>query len=249
MRTMSEHAGFLQAIIEHPDDSGHRLVYADWLDEHGESLRAALIRTQCALQGLMVDNDDPFDFHAGVEVMQLRPELRQRLLAPFSSLLPQFSEPDEPPEEVLASAFRFWVRRGFVEGLEIFGGQTAALFARDVAVVFQRTPLLHLRVRYEASRADMGPFVLNRRLDGLQVRTLRTLIDQECVGQLRTLDLRDLNLRDDAARCLLRCRQRLNLRRLDLSGNPITDTLSQQLRQQFGNDVAILASPDDEIPF
>jgi hypothetical protein len=95
----------------------------------------------------------------------------------------------------------------------------------------------------------MGPGAYDRRLDVLQVRTLRTLIDQDCVGRLRTLDLRGLGLRDDAARCLLRCRQRLNLRRLDLSGNPISQALGLQLREQFGTEVVVLHSPDDEIPF
>jgi uncharacterized protein (TIGR02996 family) len=35
---------FLRAICENPDDDTVRLVYADWLDEHGESDRAELIR-------------------------------------------------------------------------------------------------------------------------------------------------------------------------------------------------------------
>jgi len=30
------HDGFLRAIREPPDDDTHRLVYADWLDEHGD---------------------------------------------------------------------------------------------------------------------------------------------------------------------------------------------------------------------
>jgi uncharacterized protein (TIGR02996 family) len=243
---MSEHAGFLQAIIESPDDDPHRLVYADWLDEQGQSARAALIRTQCSLQGLLVESNDPFDLSASVEVMQLRPEMRQPLLEPFFHLLPQLGEPDEPPEEVLASAFRFWVGRGFIEGLEIFGGQTTALFARDAARVFAQTPLLHLRIRREASRADLGrPSYSGGQTDLLQVRTLRALIDQECVGRLRTLDLSYLQLDEGAALCLLRCRQRLHLRRLDLRGCHISGGL---LREQFGN-VVILGPEEDEIPF
>jgi uncharacterized protein (TIGR02996 family) len=38
--------GFLNDIVERPDDDVPRLVYADWLDEHGESARAELIRAQ-----------------------------------------------------------------------------------------------------------------------------------------------------------------------------------------------------------
>src|SRR5262245_49079200 len=48
---------FLRAIIEHRDDESHRLVYADWLDDHGEYDRAKFIRAACALAGLA--GDDP----------------------------------------------------------------------------------------------------------------------------------------------------------------------------------------------
>jgi uncharacterized protein (TIGR02996 family) len=48
---------FLQAIIESPDDDTPRLVYADWLEEHGQPDRAALIRVQCRLACLA--DDDP----------------------------------------------------------------------------------------------------------------------------------------------------------------------------------------------
>jgi uncharacterized protein (TIGR02996 family) len=40
---------FVQAIAETPDDDTPRLVYADWLDEHGDPQRAELIRVQCEL--------------------------------------------------------------------------------------------------------------------------------------------------------------------------------------------------------
>ena len=38
---------FLMTILDHPDDDGPRLVYADWLEEHGDCDRAELIRLQC----------------------------------------------------------------------------------------------------------------------------------------------------------------------------------------------------------
>jgi uncharacterized protein (TIGR02996 family) len=49
--------GFWQAMIAEPDDDTHRLILADWLDDHGDSARAEFIRTQCALANL--DPDDP----------------------------------------------------------------------------------------------------------------------------------------------------------------------------------------------
>jgi uncharacterized protein (TIGR02996 family) len=44
---MTHDEAFLQAIREAPDDDGPRLVYADWLDEHGQPNRAEFIRVQC----------------------------------------------------------------------------------------------------------------------------------------------------------------------------------------------------------
>ncbi|HKB37547.1 MAG TPA: TIGR02996 domain-containing protein, partial [Gemmataceae bacterium] len=46
---MTEDAAFLQAILDHPDDDAPRLIYADWLEEHGRGARAEFIRVQCRL--------------------------------------------------------------------------------------------------------------------------------------------------------------------------------------------------------
>ena len=43
---MSE-KGLLQAILDAPADDVPRLVYADWFDDHGDSVRAEFIRLQC----------------------------------------------------------------------------------------------------------------------------------------------------------------------------------------------------------
>jgi len=40
---------FIRRIAEAPDDDTPRLVYADWLDEHGDPDRAEFIRVQCEL--------------------------------------------------------------------------------------------------------------------------------------------------------------------------------------------------------
>jgi uncharacterized protein (TIGR02996 family) len=54
---MTEQEAFLQAIIEEPDDDTPRLVYADWLDEHGDADRAEFIRVQCLQASLPWDDD------------------------------------------------------------------------------------------------------------------------------------------------------------------------------------------------
>lgn len=48
---MIDRDAFIRSIQESPDDDGPRLVYADWLEEQGDSDRAELIRVQCELAG------------------------------------------------------------------------------------------------------------------------------------------------------------------------------------------------------
>jgi uncharacterized protein (TIGR02996 family) len=54
---MNEEEAFRQAIVESPDDDTPRLIYADWLDDHGDADQANLIRVQCRLARL--PDDDP----------------------------------------------------------------------------------------------------------------------------------------------------------------------------------------------
>jgi uncharacterized protein (TIGR02996 family) len=53
---MTHDEAFLQAILESPDDDAPRLVYADWLDEHGDPARAEFIRLQCRLENMSLDD-------------------------------------------------------------------------------------------------------------------------------------------------------------------------------------------------
>ena len=44
---MKTEEAFLADIIANPDDDAPRLIYADWLEEHGDEARAEFIRVQC----------------------------------------------------------------------------------------------------------------------------------------------------------------------------------------------------------
>src|SRR5687768_4967187 len=46
---MDDEEAFLKAIAAAPADDGSRLVYADWLEEHGRPERDEFIRAQCEL--------------------------------------------------------------------------------------------------------------------------------------------------------------------------------------------------------
>jgi uncharacterized protein (TIGR02996 family) len=51
-------AAFLAAVCAAPDDDAPRLIYADWLEEQGDSHRAELIRAQIELATLEADDSD-----------------------------------------------------------------------------------------------------------------------------------------------------------------------------------------------
>ena len=53
---MTTEDAFILDILEYPDDDTPRLVYADWLDDHGDPERGELIRVQCALARLVRDS-------------------------------------------------------------------------------------------------------------------------------------------------------------------------------------------------
>ena len=59
---MTPDEAFLGDIIEHPDDDTPRLVYSDWLEEHGKEAgraRAEFIRLQIELEPLRLPRSDP----------------------------------------------------------------------------------------------------------------------------------------------------------------------------------------------
>src|SRR5262245_31886156 len=60
-RPVTSAESLLQAILESPDDDAPRLVYADWLEEHGtseaEKAWAEFIRLQVAADGREEDPD------------------------------------------------------------------------------------------------------------------------------------------------------------------------------------------------
>jgi uncharacterized protein (TIGR02996 family) len=99
--------GLFRAILEDPDDDTPRLVYADWLDEHGEPERAELIRMQIALAG------------GG-----LTGKRRRALVAREAELLAEHAEEwVEPLADFISdwSAPPYLFRRGFVDEIEAEG--------------------------------------------------------------------------------------------------------------------------------
>ena len=92
------------AILAHPDEDTPRLVYADYVEEHGDSARAEFIRAQVRLAAMNEWDDD----YTAIEVRC------RRLLAEH----PEWYEPLRPFSEVHDFPKGFEVppfARGFLE--------------------------------------------------------------------------------------------------------------------------------------
>jgi uncharacterized protein (TIGR02996 family) len=50
--------GFLDVLRDEPEDRSTRLIYADWLEDHDQPIRAEFIRVQLRLQGLPADHPE-----------------------------------------------------------------------------------------------------------------------------------------------------------------------------------------------
>jgi uncharacterized protein (TIGR02996 family) len=118
----------LQGVLDAPDDDAPRLVYADWLEDDGQSERAELIRVQIELERLA-----PYD--AG----------HARLAARASALLRRYDEQWRPPLPGWA-ADRTWDgwRRGFLDRVAV----AARYYVSTGAVLCEAAPLRAVRLHY-----------------------------------------------------------------------------------------------------
>jgi uncharacterized protein (TIGR02996 family) len=134
---MTDDAAFLGAIRASPEDDCSRLVYADWLEEHG-SPRGEFIRVQVALAHLPEDNDRWADLAA-----------REQLLLERHGV--EWAEPLQPFCDD-------WVfRRGFVEWVRLRGKYSCPIdpdFLDCLPEVAARTPVRD--ISWRATPDDLG---------------------------------------------------------------------------------------------
>jgi uncharacterized protein (TIGR02996 family) len=194
---MAEHPGFLQAIIDDPDDDLARLVYADWLEEHDDPVRAEFIRVQDELARHAPQ-------YAPRRLVEREAELqftyRRRLLAPFIDLGVSVCT-----DGYLYGADRglsFGFRRGFVEEISAWGAEGARQFVGHAEALFALGPLLHLRFSPWPSNDYVAGDPFAGGFDPIELPTFRALLALPQLRRLRSLDLRHNGLRDDEGRAL-----------------------------------------------
>lgn len=137
---MSEAAAFLRVINDHPEDDVARLVYADWLDEHGDSDRAEFIRGQCRLAGME-------EWHDGYAELNARCELLLR--THLEKWMPPVAEIREGAPDWMRRQYEF--RRGFLDCLQMQPDHFMERWPR----LFELTPVR--RIEIQCYPVDLPP--------------------------------------------------------------------------------------------
>jgi uncharacterized protein (TIGR02996 family) len=127
---VTQRDAFLQTICENPEDDTTRLVYADWLEEHGDAqdaARAEFIRVQ--IERSRLPPDDPGRADLSRRQAHLLGSHRDTWLRQLPAL------------RGVVWPHRFW--RGFVSGADV---QAWKFYRRHAAALFTATPVQFLRV-------------------------------------------------------------------------------------------------------
>jgi uncharacterized protein (TIGR02996 family) len=254
-----EETALLKAIVSRPDDDLPRLVYADWLDEHGRAERARFIRLQIAdeqpqtgidRKEIRSDMAGLFDEHGRVWFREL-PKWARRWYEELGWAVPVF-------------------RRGFIDDLNVYLSPFLTYGER----LLDRTPITSLSV-YQVKRlfpqlarcrwlgrvpslnlcyepfGEKGAEALaaNRDLRGVRHLDLsgcqlgdpgvRALAEARSLGGLRTLSLRNNDLTLAAVKALRLTPISRSLRHLDLSENPRLRGHADRIRDWLGGRVTV----------
>lgn len=204
----SEAAALLAAVRAAPDDDAPRLVYADWLDEHGQPDRAAFIRLQ--VERARLPRFDP----RRVVLQCLADRLFDRHGADWRAELPQL-------DGIVWGAFD----RGFPHAVL---ARTLPFFeqAADRLAAFAPIDTLTLSgpdapTRLRAVRAYPWLRTLRIRHLGLIGRPADEFFDSPLLSTVRTLDLTGLGLENGGVAALARAGPLEVLRELILDRNAI----------------------------
>jgi uncharacterized protein (TIGR02996 family) len=230
---MTDDAAFLAAIADRPDDDLPRLVFADYLDEHGDAARAEFVRVQCELAAL--PRTDP-----------RFPVLEER----EAELLAAHKKRWELP-----NVGRQTFRRGFVEVVDTTADRFLAAARRFLALV----PVRELRLRNADRRiAELAALPIFARVESLDLANntlgagnrITRFFGTADLPRLRTLKLRNNRLWAEAITELSATPIAPQLARLDLSGNPFADAGAEALAAATGfRNVTVLELRNDELTF
>lgn len=157
-----EEPTFLKQIVDAPEDDAPRLIYADWLSEHGDP-RGELIQLQCRLAA------EPDD--ANRRAMKI---VENKLLKTYEALWLEHVL-QAMPRQPLIDPPKFSFERGFVATAKL-----GLAYAPYLAALRQRAPLLRSLTLTPSRTANMTT---------VPVPSVDGVFDDPAYEQLATLDL------------------------------------------------------------
>jgi uncharacterized protein (TIGR02996 family) len=223
---MTHDEAFLVDILEHPEDDTPRLVYADWLEDHGQEDRATFIRVQLdrARRG-----DD------GATARTLRQQAEELLRAHWDDWVRPLAAVvgNEPGEVWLRGGYHpeslSKFRRGFVSLLDM----QASRFLDCATELFRLAPIRHLRLRHAGLVAtdlarcpllgwlEMLEFI-DYYSDPIDARAMAHLAGSPHLSRLRLLGLWNNHLGDEGAMHLARAGWLSRVEILELGDNGLS---------------------------
>ncbi|HEY1378820.1 MAG TPA: TIGR02996 domain-containing protein, partial [Gemmataceae bacterium] len=204
---MPDADAFLRAVIDNPDDDLPRLVYADWLDEHGDAERAEFIRVQCAMaRPPMTKAQFERWFGRSQELLTMH---RERWVGPIGELV-EFAS----------------FRRGFVYRIDL----PATAFLAHAQRLWSLAPIGWVRLKdawEEVENLAVSPHLGSVQMLSLYSNYLNdddaaVLLKSPFIARLRLLDLGHNRLTAATAETLATCPFLDGLQSLDLNGNPVS---------------------------
>jgi uncharacterized protein (TIGR02996 family) len=205
--TLSYTDAFEEAIREEPDEAAHRLIYADWLQDHDDSHLAArgeFIRLQCERERLPWDHPRQLD-------------LRSREHA----LLERFGSLWAASIKDLVLSYEF--RRGFVEKVRL----DAADYLRHASHLFHQGPIVEVELLVRAGNLAAlfaSPYLdrvtsLDLYCSGADLAQLLNMFQTSALGGLTGLRVRALH--SPGMNALAEGPPFPRLATLDLAANPV----------------------------
>jgi uncharacterized protein (TIGR02996 family) len=195
---------FFDRIRDEPDDDGPRLMYADWLDENGQTDRAEFIRLQCALARL--PDEDP----QSAAVRERERDLGENNKFQWTA--------------GLAPLVEAWVfHRGVIDSVSVDAGK----FLRSGEAIFANAPVRKVRLLNVADHLGklvQSPLLrlvreLDLSLNELGDRGPMLLGKSPHLGRLDTLNLGYTELGNPGLQAIANTPVFGSLRSLQLAGN------------------------------
>jgi uncharacterized protein (TIGR02996 family) len=209
----------LQAILDEPDDNNLRLIYADWLQDHGEPDRAEFIRLDVALYARHPagEGQTPLLGHdpEGHRIGTLRNELLDRHRKAWFGAIARLAD-------------HYHIERGFV----VYFDTTALKFARQADRLFAAAPVADRvwleRVGSNIPAVAARPELARVRELGFSMTTLdsagiRHLCQSPHLGNLRRLIAAEGRIGPDGCETIAAATNLHRLEGLELDVNPLYD--------------------------